>query len=133
MYEESLGKVYKEGEVIIRQGEVGNNLYVIQEGQVEVFVETAGHEVRLAVIGEGDIIGEMALFDRGLRSATVRALERTTVLTVEKKVFLNNFMRDPTLAFHIVEIMSQRIRKLDAEVARLKEEITRVKEVVTGL
>ena len=133
MFKESLGKAYKDGEVIISQGEVGNNLYVIQEGQAEVFVETAGHEVRLAVIDEGDFFGEMALIDKGVRSATVRSLGESRVLTVDRKVFLKNFMSDTTSAFHILETMSHRIRKLDAEVVQLKEEIASVKEIVEVL
>ncbi len=133
MDKESLGKVYKEGEVIIRQGEVGNFVYIIQEGQAEVVVETAGQEVRLAVVGEGDFIGEMAVFDRDLRSATVRALRKTRVLTLDKKVFLSNFMRDPSLAFRFVETMSSRIRELDTEIIRLNEEMFRVKEIVNRL
>lgn len=133
MDKESLGKVYEEGEIIIRQGEVGNCIYIIQEGQVEVVSETGGHEVRLAVVGEGDFIGEMALFDRDVRSATVRSLGQARVLTVDRKVFLGNFKQDPSLAFRIVETMSHRIRKLDAEVVRLKEEISRVKEIVEML
>ncbi len=133
MDKESLGKVYEEGEIIIRQGEVGNCIYIIQEGQVEVVSETGGQEVRLAVVGEGDFIGEMALFDRDVRSATVRSLGKARVLTVDRIVFLGNFKQDPSLAFRIVETMSHRIRKLDAEVVRLKEEISRVKEIVEML
>ena len=133
MSEEYLGKIYKDGEVIISQGEVGSDLYVIQEGQVEVFVETAGHEVRLAVVYEGDFVGEMALLDKGVRSATVRSLGESRVLTVDRKAFLKNFMSDTTLAFRIMETMSHRIRKLDTEVVLLKEEIARVKEIVEVL
>jgi CRP-like cAMP-binding protein len=58
-----LGKVYQDGEVIIRQGEVGDYMYVIQEGQVEVVVEQGGQEVRLAIWEVGHPIGEMEIFD----------------------------------------------------------------------
>ncbi|MBP1727359.1 MAG: Cyclic nucleotide-binding domain, partial [Deltaproteobacteria bacterium] len=54
----ALGKVYRDGEVIVREGEVGNCMYVIQAGQAEVLAEKEGREVRLRVMGEGDIFGE---------------------------------------------------------------------------
>jgi CRP-like cAMP-binding protein len=117
----ALGKVYEDGEIIIRQGDVGDCMYVIQEGQAEVMVEKDGEEVRLAVQGEGDFFGEMAIFEREVRMATVRAIGQTRVLTVDKKSFLRSIHQDASLAFRIVETMSRRIRDLDAEVVRLRE------------
>lgn len=116
----ALGKSYRAGEVIVRQGEVGDCMYVIQAGQAEVVRENEGKEVRLAVLGEGDFFGEMALFDREVRSATVRALGEVRVLTVEKRTFLRSIHKDPSLAFRIVEKMSSRIRDLDTQMGRIK-------------
>jgi CRP-like cAMP-binding protein len=116
----ALGKVYEDGDVIIRQGDVGECMYVVQEGEVEVFVDREGREVRLAVRGEGEMIGEMAVFEREVRSASVRALGRARVLTLDKKNFMKRINEDPTLAFRIVETMSRRIRELSEEVAGLK-------------
>lgn len=115
-----LGKVYEDGEVIICQGEVGTCMYVIQEGQVEVVLEGDNKEVQLGVRGEGEFLGEMAIFDRDVRSATVRALGRARVLTVDKKNFMRRVHEDPSLAFRLVETMSRRIRELNTEVARLQ-------------
>jgi CRP-like cAMP-binding protein len=115
-----LGTVYQDGQVIVRQGEVGDCMYVIQEGQVEVVADEDGTEVRLAVLGERDFFGEMAIFGREVRMATVRALGPVRVLTVDKKTFLRRIHKDPSLAYHIVQTLSQRIRELDAEVARLR-------------
>ena len=116
----ALGKVYLDGETIVRQGDVGDCMYVIQAGQVEVLQEKNDKEVRLAVLGEGDFFGEMALFEREARSATVRALGEVRVLTVDKRTFLRMIHEDPSLAFRIVQKMSQRIRELNTEVVRLK-------------
>jgi CRP-like cAMP-binding protein len=121
----ALGKVFQDGEVITRQGDVGDCMYVIQEGQVEVLVEKDGAEVRLAVQGEGDFFGEMAIFEREVRMASVRAIGQTRVLTVDKKSFLRRIHKDPSLAYRIVEAMSRRIRDLDAEVVRLRETVGR--------
>ena len=116
-----LGKIYRDGEVIVRQGEAGDCMFVIQAGEVEVFREDGRQrEVRLAVLREKDFFGEMALFDREVRSATVRALAEARVLTVDRKSFLRRVHEDPSLAFRVVEQMSHRIRELDAELTRLK-------------
>jgi CRP/FNR family transcriptional regulator len=120
----ALGKVYKDGENIVRQGEVGDCMFVIQEGQVEVISEENGEEIHLAVREVGEFFGEMALFDRDVRSATVRALGQVRVLTVDKKNFLRRIHEDPSLAFRIVETMSRRLRELQAE---LTQEIERNK------
>lgn len=115
-----LGRVYENGAYIIRQGEVADCMYVIQDGEVEVIASQDGKEVRLAVRGPGEFIGEMAIFERQARSADVRALGSARVLTVDKKNFLRRVHEDPSLAFRLVESMSSRIRELSDEVARLK-------------
>ena len=115
-----LGKVYQGGEVIIRQGELGDCMYVIQAGQVEVIQQKDGQDIRLAVLSEGDFFGEMALFEHVVRSATVRSMGDVRVLTVDKKAFLSRIHEDPSLAFRIVQQMSHRIRELNAELTRLK-------------
>lgn len=116
----SLGKTYQDGEAIVRQGEVGDCMYVIQEGQVEVVVEEDGKEVRLMVLDAGEFFGEMAIVEHEVRMATVRALGEARVLTIDQKNFLRRIHQDPSLAWRIVQIMSSRIRELAAEIARLK-------------
>lgn len=115
----ALGKVYHDGEVIVRQGDTADGLFVIQEGRLEILSESHGRETRLRIAGEGELIGEMAVFDRQVRSATVRALGEARVLTVDRKNFLRRINEDPSLAFRIVETMSRRIRELGVEVVRL--------------
>jgi hypothetical protein len=115
-----LGSVYGDGEVIIRQGDQGDCMYVIQEGRADVIAEKDGVEVKLRELGEGEIVGEMAIFDRVTRSATVRAVGKARVLTVDKNTLLTRIHQDPSLAFHIVRTMSRRIRDLSEEVRLLK-------------
>ena len=59
----ALGKEDDDGEVIVRQGERGDRMYVIQAGRVEVIREDGGQVTPLAVLEKGDVFGEMALFD----------------------------------------------------------------------
>lgn len=109
----ALGKLYQNGEVVVREGEVGNCMYVIQQGQVEVLLNKGGTGVCVAVLGEGEFFGEMALFDQEVRSATVRVRGEARILTLEKRTFLRRIHEDPSLAFRMLEKMSHRVRKLN--------------------
>ena len=108
-----LGKIYQHGDVIIRQGQTGNSMFVIQDGYVEVFKETNGQEVQLAILGKDDFFGEMAIFEKEVRGATVRALGTARILTIDSKNLLRRIHEDPSLAFRLLQIMSSRVRKLD--------------------
>ena len=84
----SLGREYNGGEVIVRQGEVGDCMYVVQDGEVEVVNIADGDIIRLAVLGPGDFFGEMAIFEKEVRSATVRALGKVRLLTIDRRRLL---------------------------------------------
>jgi CRP-like cAMP-binding protein len=114
----ALGKDYADGEAIVRQGELGDCMYVVQAGEVEVVQDTAGGEQRLAILGTGDFFGEMAVFEKEVRSATVRALGEARVLKVDKKTLLRRIKEDPLLAVNLLQTMSGRIRELNAGLAQ---------------
>ena len=116
----SLGKWYKDRECIVRQGEQGTCMYVVQQGELEVIDERHGREVRLGLMRPGDIFGEMALFEKEARSATVRALGEAQVLTVDKRTLLRRINEDPLVALNLMEILCRRIRTMSAEHAELK-------------
>ena len=110
---DSLGKHYDDGAYIVHQGEVGDCMYIIQSGEVEVIQRHDDKEFCLAVLGAGDFFGEMALFERVPRSASIRASGEVWVLTLEKRTFLRRIHQDPALAFRVLERMSARIRELN--------------------
>ena len=111
-----LGHLYKDGEIIIKQNTIGNSLYVIQEGKVEVIDENNGNEIKIAELGETEFFGEMGLFEKDVRSCTVRALGDTKILTVDKKNFYKTIQQDPTIAYRLLEIMSKRLRETNKKV-----------------
>jgi CRP-like cAMP-binding protein len=116
-----LGRLYTDGEIIVRQGEKGGCMYVIQAGSVEVIEESGGEELTLATLEAGDFFGEMAIFEHEVRSATVRARGEARVLTVDRRTLMRRIQNDPTLAFNLLETMSHRIRLLDVELKRLNK------------
>jgi len=115
-----LGEAFADGEMIIREGEVGNCMYVVQQGQVEVLVGSGNDEIQLNVLTPGAFFGEMAVFDKDVRSASVRALGPARVLTVDKKNLMRRVHEDPALAFRLVETMSHRIRRQTAMIVELE-------------
>ncbi len=115
-----LGREYLDGEVIVRRGDAGDRMFVIQEGQVEVVLDIGDSDVRLSLLREGDLFGEMAIFDEMPRSATVRALGHARIVSVDKKTFLRQMHEDPSLAYRLVQTMSRRIRLLNEELGRYR-------------
>jgi CRP/FNR family cyclic AMP-dependent transcriptional regulator len=116
-----LGRMYNHGECIVRQGEKGNCMHIVQRGQVEVVLENGNAEILLSVLKKGDVFGEMALFTGEPRSATVRARGKARVLTIDKRGFLKRIHQDPSLGFRILQKMSERIQELNKGISRLKE------------
>lgn len=115
-----LGREFLDGEPIVHQGDVASHMFVMQEGQAEVVIDRDGSDVQLNVLREGDLFGEMAIFDGMPRSATVRAVGYARVVSVDKKNFLRRIHEDPSLAYRVVQTMSRRIRLLNEEVTRYK-------------
>ena len=117
-----VGKVYSDGEIIFKEGEQGNCLYVIQSGKVRITKSDSSGERTIAVLENGELFGEMALFDKLPRSATARALGDARILSMDKKRLFAGISRDPTLAFKTLEAVSGRIRKLNDEIMKLRNE-----------
>lgn len=118
-----LGRTFKDGQVIIRRGDSGDCMYVVQTGLVEVLVGEDGDERVMAILHQGEFFGEMALFDRAVRMATVRALGEARVLSVDRRNLMRRIHEDPSLGYRMLLAMSQRVRDLSAEVARLDQEL----------
>lgn len=121
--ESSLGKDYKDGDIIFEENSVGREMYIILTGKAEVIKEKGDVETTLATLEEGDFFGEMSLFDNNPRSATVKALGDVKLLEINQKNFLKKISRDPSLAFRMLEKMSQRIRITDEKILNCTVEI----------
>ena len=122
-----LGKLYRSGEVLCREGDTGDRMFIIQQGTVEVVTSSGGRETRLATLAEGAVIGEMAVFEKEPRSATVRAVGDVRALTVDKKNLLRRVSEDPTLAFRLIQTLSERVRRLTVSVRDLTGEVERLR------
>ena len=75
-------RVYKKGDYLAKQGEFGDELFIISEGLVQVSVREQSNPRIVVNLGVGQLIGEMSLVDRGPRSASVRAVQEPTIVQV---------------------------------------------------
>ncbi len=105
---------YRTGEVIVRQGDPGDKLYVISQGQAEVFVEDGGIEVKVNVLNAGDYLGEYALLTNQPRTATVRAAQPTEVFTLSRASFLSLIEEQSALRDKVDNFVNERRSAFDA-------------------
>lgn len=116
--------VYAGGEPILKEGEVSKVLMLITSGQAKVVKTIDEKNVKiLALLGEGEIIGEMSFFDDAPHNASVVAHNNLNVLALSKKDFESIIEKNERLALkiliRIIQICSQRIRNLNEEVKEL--------------
>lgn len=109
----TLGRQFSDGEIIIKQGEEGDCLFVIQQGKVAVIDETDGNENKLAELKVSEFFGEMGLFEKDVRSCTIKAIGDTKVLTIDKRNFYRTIQNDPSIAYRLLEKMSFRLREMN--------------------
>jgi CRP/FNR family cyclic AMP-dependent transcriptional regulator len=106
-------QTFKDGEIVVREGDQTSEMFVIRKGQIEILKHVAGHDVRLAVLDRGSFFGEMSLLEGLPRSATARAVGDTALLVLRPGSLLLQIRRDPTFAFELLQQMSGRIRELN--------------------
>lgn len=102
-------QTFAAGEVLFSEGEVGDRMYVLTAGEVEIKV--AGQVVGKAVPGE--IVGEMALIDAGSRSATATALSDCKAAAVDERRFLFMVQQTPFFSLHVMRVLAMRLRHMD--------------------
>lgn len=110
---------YSPGSIVVAAGTPGGAaFFVISDGEVSVRRER--HE--LARLGRGEFFGELSLLDGKRRSATVVAVTPLTVVRLTRDAFRRLVASDSDIAFHILEVLAQRLRDLEDELDRARGE-----------
>jgi NADH dehydrogenase len=100
---------FESGQVIFREGDRGDWLYVLTEGEVEVLKSVPGRTAEpLRRLGPGECFGEIALVSDGARSATVQAVSPTSVLAVDREAFQAMFASLPPLKGFVEQLIASR-------------------------
>jgi CRP-like cAMP-binding protein len=121
MKEGELGRVYSNGEIIFREGDEGDVMYVIQSGKVKITKNSPSGDITMTTLQGGDIFGEMALFDKLPRSASASADGDARILSVDKKKLFSTIGKDPTVVLKVIKTMSGTIRRLSKDFTELKK------------
>ena len=102
------------GHTLFQAGDPGDSLFIVTEGQVELFIkDTAGQRIVLTVAEPGDMFGELAMLDSGPRTATALALTDCEVLVLDRDDLVLLFRRKPDAALHMLAALSTITRKAD--------------------
>ncbi|MBO6521352.1 MAG: cyclic nucleotide-binding domain-containing protein [Rhodospirillales bacterium] len=101
---------YSSGQIIFKQGDMGNEAYFVDTGKVEIARGDGTAETVLGVVGKGELLGEMALVDAEERMATARAMGKTTLIVVPKKVFARVLKKSNPIVVAMMHTLLRRLR-----------------------
>ncbi len=110
MFDELDREIFASGQQIFKYGDMGDCAYLIEEGAVEVLILKEGGEHRIRLIGRGELFGEVSLIDYQPRTATVRAIERTVLLPIPRKMMEGLLEKSDPVLRHLLLVILERFR-----------------------
>lgn len=113
-------QVFQPGEVIFRQGDPPEHLYIVESGGVDIVLDSESHEIILASFAAGSFFGELAIFDDQPRNATARATDETSLLCVSGRGVIGLIERSPAAARQFMAAVATRLRGADEMLSRLQ-------------
>jgi CRP-like cAMP-binding protein len=122
---------YRAGEPVFYQGDPGLGMYIVQEGEVSIAIMGKdGNEQELAVLGDGDFFGELALLDESPRSANAICKTDCTLIGFFRPDLFELIEKENTFGIKIglklAEIVAERLRKTDKELSKVKSQLERL-------
>ncbi|UCH09867.1 MAG: cyclic nucleotide-binding domain-containing protein [Fidelibacterota bacterium] len=108
--EQRLKRYFKKGEEIFRDGEHGQTMFIVLEGQVEISKVLGDQKTVIATLEKGSILGEMAIIDNQPRSATATAAINSTLLEISREMFRNRMEEVPNWLRTFFAIIVERLR-----------------------
>jgi CRP-like cAMP-binding protein len=107
------GKSFPKGTVLFREGDLGRDMFIVQQGKVQVKKRVGSTEEILAELSAGEFFGEMALLIGLDRSATVEVIEDSKLLVISPETFASLLKSDIEIALKMLKKMAARLRALD--------------------
>jgi signal transduction histidine kinase len=120
------------GQNLIEEGQAGDAAYIVLDGEFDVIKRSSRQNIVIAVRGEGEVFGEMALIDQTPRTATVRATRQSHLLKIGGEVFQELLAHSPSASLSIMRTVSRRLRQNDALV-RQNEKMAALGTLAAGL
>ena len=109
-------KRLRSGDMLLREGEMGDEMYIVRSGKIRIFKGRGADAVTLAILGPGEYVGEMSLLGEYPRSASAAAQSDTEVTAIDRHTFRGS-VTDP-IVLDIMHKMADRIRELDKTVVQ---------------
>lgn len=106
---------YQPGQVLMRQGDIGDAAYVIIKGDADVSVSTEAGAVPIAQLHDGDFLGEIAILCDTPRTATVVAKSEVKALRIRKEPFFEMLRQFPEMAVEMTRLLAERLTRTTAE------------------
>jgi CRP-like cAMP-binding protein len=101
------------GEVIVRQGDAADAVYIIVEGDADVSLRSdEGEDIPLNTMGPNTIFGETGVLCQGRRTATVRARDRVVTFKISGKLFLDLLRQSPEIGMQVMTVLAQRLERV---------------------
>jgi CRP-like cAMP-binding protein len=116
---EKYGRVFSAGQRIFSEGEIGAEMFIIQSGKVRISKQSGNEETTLVVLDDGDFFGEMAVIDKGPRSATATAVDETRCIVLDEDVFEQQMQNNARIVKKILKNMSSRLREAGKQIENL--------------
>ncbi len=129
---EKLLSHFGDGQFIFKEDEVGNEMYIIGRGEVEILKKTDNGQKVLMTLKMGDVFGEMALIDDSHRSASAVAKGQTALIVINDTVFDKIVLNNPQFALKLIKVLSKRLRNSNEQIYELVSK-DRKKQVLTAL
>ena len=120
-------------ETVFKQGDSGELMYLVQEGEVEILQEIGAYEKQVAVLERGDFFGEMAVLEKESRSHSVRALTHTKLIEISSAGFAHMLKRNAEIAVRMIRKLSKRLAHAEDMVLRAYAGRAAVEEDGTAL
>jgi CRP-like cAMP-binding protein len=117
--EVAVPRSFEPGQAVFREGDASDTCYIVREGQARAIrTHGDGRTITLATFGPGDIFGELAMFEDELRSATVEAIEPTSVVGVLGPDMRRLMSEHPAIAARLVIALGRRLREMNERLSR---------------
>ncbi len=112
-------RTFEPGQIVFREGDASDTCYVVRTGRARAVREHGdGRTITLATFGPGDIFGELAMFEDELRSATVEAVQRTSVVAVLGPDMRRLMVEHPEISIRLVAALGRRLRETNDRLAK---------------
>ena len=116
-------KLFYPGEVLMYQGERGHCAYMIDQGDVEVYLDVGENFIQVASMSNGELIGEVAMLTNEKRSASIICQKPTIALTFERSSFMETLYQTPERIGEVFQIFSHRLAVANSQIIKLKEKV----------